>query len=343
MSPRGTGEVAAPTVESSQGVIIGVSIGVVVCVIIAFVLALVFMRREWKVREAQVEKSRREKLQRIASLEGHLNDKNNGPVTTTAEDEIPDPNPKSPIIHSPTQLELAQQMKQPVTWAAMKNQQTAERFALLPGPERDRVCQAFMKTLNSSIKVVDVQRIQNLSLWRQYATKRWEFVSREGSLSQDRNERVWLFHGTSEDTVEKIVHQGFNRSFAGKNATMYGKGVYFARDAKCKAAHRMLPIERSPFATCQATLSSILSSILRSADSSSTAYSRPNTQGVQHMFLCRVVTGEFCLGVQDAPAPRPRTGVILYDSTVDDEADPKIFVTYHDAQAYPEYLVRFRQ
>jgi poly [ADP-ribose] polymerase 10/14/15 len=133
---------------------------------------------------------------------------------------------------------LYQQMKQPETWSAMKNQQTAERFALLPGPERDHVCQAFMKTLNSSIKVVDVQRIQNIQLWRQYATKRWEFVSREGPSSQDRNERVWLFHGTEEDTVEKIVQQGFNRSFAGKNATAYGKGVYFARDASCKAANR---------------------------------------------------------------------------------------------------------
>jgi hypothetical protein len=61
------------------------------------------------------------------------------------------------------------------------------------------------------------------------------------------------------------------------------------------------------------------------------------------MFLCRVATGEFCLGVQDAPAPRVRTGNILYDSTVNDVANPSIFVTYHDAQAYPDYLVRFRQ
>ena len=72
-------------------------------------------------------------------------------------------------------------------------------------------------------------------------------------MSQARYERVWLFHGTDEDTVKKIVQQGFNRSFAGKNATAYGKGVYFARDASCKAAHRTMPIELSPFATCQAT------------------------------------------------------------------------------------------
>ena len=161
--------------------------------------------------------------------------------------------PQPPLQHLNSALALAQYMKQPDTWSAMKNQTVAELFALPPGPERDRVCQAFMKTLNSSIKVVDVQRIQNRSLWRQYATKGWDVVSREGPLSQARYERVWLFHGTDEDTVEKIVQQGFNRSFAGRNATAYGKGVYFARDASCKAAHRTMPIELSPFATCQAT------------------------------------------------------------------------------------------
>ena len=61
------------------------------------------------------------------------------------------------------------------------------------------------------------------------------------------------------------------------------------------------------------------------------------------MFLCRVVTGEFCLGEPNAPVPPARTGDILFDSTVDNVADPSIFVTYHDAQAYPEYLVRFRR
>ena len=61
------------------------------------------------------------------------------------------------------------------------------------------------------------------------------------------------------------------------------------------------------------------------------------------MFLCRVMIGEFCLGEQDALAPRARVGAILFDSTVDNVADPSIFVTYNDAQAYPEYLVKFRQ
>ena len=71
-----------------------------------------------------------------------------------------------------------------------------------------------------------------------------------------------------------IYPQGFNRSFCGKNATMYGKGVYFARESEYSAR---------------------------------TAYSVPDKHGVQYMFLCRVVVGEYCQGVQDALTPAVRT------------------------------------
>ena len=33
--------------------------------------------------------------------------------------------------------------------------------------------------------------------------------------------------------------------------------------------------------------------------------------------------------------------LLLYDSTVDDVTNPTIFVTYHDAQPYAEYLIKF--
>ena len=91
---------------------------------------------------------------------------------------------------------------------------------------------------------------------------------------------------------------------------MYGKGVYFARD---------------------------------SSYSSRTTYSRPNAKGVQHMFLVRVTVGVYCLGKQDALTPDVRKGHQLYDTTVNEMKNPLIYVTYHDAQAYPEYLVKFKQ
>ena len=107
-----------------------------------------------------------------------------------------------------------------------------------------------------------------------------------------------------------MMAEGFNRSFCGKNAVRYGKGVYFARDASY---------------------------------SSSTTYSRPNAEGIQYMFACRVVVGEYCLGKNEALTPDARQGHQLYDTTVNDVKNPSIFVTYHDAQAYPDYLVKFTQ
>ena len=50
-----------------------------------------------------------------------------------------------------------------------------------------------------------------------------------------------LFHGTTTDAVEKIMRQGFDRGLAGRNATAYGVGVYFARDARYSAHPKYSP------------------------------------------------------------------------------------------------------
>ena len=83
-----------------------------------------------------------------------------------------------------------------------------------------------------------------------------------------------------------------------------------------------------------------------------TKYSVPNSDGVQHLFLCRVIVGEYCLGHEGCVAPdeRDSSNHLRFDSTVDRMVNPNgaaclpgIFVTYHDSQAYPEYLISFRQ
>ena len=131
-----------------------------------------------------------------------------------------------------------------------------------------------------------------------------------------RLERSWLWHGTNVEVMNKILQQGFNRSFCGKNATVYGKGVYFARDTSY---------------------------------SSYKTYAVPDSKGYQYIMACRVVVGEYCPGVANALTPDvrdPKTHA-LYDSTVgllegDTMSNPSIYVTYHDAQAYPEYLIQFK-
>jgi len=198
----------------------------------------------------------------------------------------------------------------PKEWAPLKDPLLAEAFAVADGPEKKTVVDWFQRSLDGKAQIVKVERIQNLSLWQSFAVKRQTITSRDGSAASAA-ERIWLFHGTKADVVSKIVQQGFNRSFCGRNATMYGKGVYFARDARL---------------------------------SSSRSYSEPDASGVQRMFLCRVIVGEYCKGIKDALSPEARdsSGLHLYDSTVDSVQDPSIFVTYHDAQAYPDYLVYFK-
>ena len=74
-------------------------------------------------------------------------------------------------------------------------------------------------------------------------------------------------------------------------------------------------------------------------------YCRPDSEGIQSCFLVRAVVGEFCKANEDDRTPGVRDAAknILYDSTVDNLQNPSIFVLYHDAQTYPEYIVRFSQ
>ena len=82
-----------------------------------------------------------------------------------------------------------------------------------------------------------VNRCQNLAMWQSYVVKRQTICYREAEINhttpsddaahkraQQRAERSWLWHGTNVEVMDKIMQQGFNRSFCGKNATMYGKG-----------------------------------------------------------------------------------------------------------------------
>lgn len=201
-----------------------------------------------------------------------------------------------------------QHLKKPKHWENNKDVHVAEQFLLKDGAEKQKVIDAFMATLPSNVKVEQVYRIQNMALWQSYAVKRQTMQA--SSEEPEQVEIAWLFHGTREDIAPKIIQQGFNRSFCGYNATWYGKGAYFARDAKY---------------------------------SSSETYSKSDSEGIQRMFLVRVAVGSYCLGVKDALTPKEKSDNTLYDTTVDDESDPKIYVCYHDGQAYPEYLVYFRQ
>ena len=65
-----------------------------------------------------------------------------------------------------------------------------------------------------------LQRIQNPSLWASYRAYR--------ESKKEPNE-IWAVHGSDKDSLDNISANGFNRSYNGKNATVYGKGSYFAK------------------------------------------------------------------------------------------------------------------
>ena len=91
------------------------------------------------------------------------------------------------------------------------------------------------------------------------------------------------------------------------SAVMYGEGVYFAVSSQY-----------------------------------SDRYALKDAQGTCRMMLTNVLTGEYHLGKQGMTAPPVKHDQVLYDSLVDNVNNPTIFVIFHDAQAYPQYLIEYQ-
>lgn len=121
-----------------------------------------------------------------------------------------------------------------------------------------------------------------------------------------------LFHGTDLDTVYKICESGFNRSYAGKNGSVYGRGVYFARDSQI--SHKYSNLRR---------------------------YFDKKTLKESIVLLSSVIVGQYELGNTLMIDTNRRPDGKKYDSTVNDLAFPTIFVVYKDYQAIPEYIIHY--
>ena len=100
--------------------------------------------------------------------------------------------------------------------------------------ERGDIEKFFKDSLRDSVKnlkaIQSVKRVESLSLWQSYVAKKMQLETRALAEGRDKSyaeayEQVWMFHGTAPDVIPKIYAQGFNRSFCGKNAVVYGKGV----------------------------------------------------------------------------------------------------------------------
>ncbi|KAK3583836.1 hypothetical protein CHS0354_022881 [Potamilus streckersoni] len=162
--------------------------------------------------------------------------------------------------------------------------------------------------------IMYICRVQNMELWMAYdGQKKSMKVSLERSGQTKEVDERNLFHGTDTlDTVQGICTNCFDFRVCGKHGTVYGKGSYFARDAKYSHSY---------------TNSS-------------------NTAAVRYMFLAKVLVGEYTTGCPNYTRPPEKPGATahqLFDSCVNNVDNPSIFVVFDLNQCYPEYLICYKE
>uniref|UniRef100_A0A3Q3EWZ7 Poly [ADP-ribose] polymerase n=1 Tax=Labrus bergylta TaxID=56723 RepID=A0A3Q3EWZ7_9LABR len=180
------------------------------------------------------------------------------------------------------------------------------RYKTIPlskSEEYNMIEMSFKKTMSGS-KIHSIKRIQNPSLWRVFQWQKDQMKKRNGGkVVNEQN----LFHGTDESLIEAICDQNFDWRVCGAHGTSYGKGSYFAKDA-----------------------------------SYSDTYVKVNRHKKKTMFVALVLVGEYTRGSSSYVRPPPkRDGKTLYDSCVDRERNPSIYVIFEKHQIYPGYLIEY--
>ncbi|XP_036968283.1 uncharacterized protein LOC119027303 isoform X2 [Acanthopagrus latus] len=197
----------------------------------------------------------------------------------------------------------------PLYWDSMTHGEAFKAVALQPSSaEYKSVKEAFKRTVSKT--VMKIERLQNIHLRKSYEVQKKHISDNRRQVGGAREKL--LYHGTTRDNCDSIMKTGFNRSFAGQNGTSCGHGTYFAVNASYSA---------------QPT------------------FSKPAADGSQLVFVARVLTGVSTLGSSDMKVPPPRSNSQPHDrcdSVVDRIDNPKMYVVFHDNQAYPDYLITFR-
>ncbi|XP_045162858.2 uncharacterized protein LOC123527460 [Mercenaria mercenaria] len=173
-----------------------------------------------------------------------------------------------------------------------------------------KVSDSFFGTLDRrQLEIDSIFRMQNHKLWSLYCNQEKSMLANLKRLGKEEQiDKRYLFHGTdSLDAVRGISINNFDARVSGKNATVYGDGAYFARDAK---------------------------------------YSHAYTKGPERfMFMVTVLVGDYTVGNRSyrRPPNKPGSDHELYDSCVDNINDPSIFIIFDKNQYYPEYLIQYHK
>jgi len=168
-------------------------------------------------------------------------------------------------------------------------------------PLTKRAIQEFHSTVpNTDYEVLEAYLVQNLPTWAQHQSLEQAWLSGNKVTQQNLNVR-WMWHGSYSKTVPEICSKGFLRDYNSTHA--YGKGVYFARDAKYPVGNGYARFDDDK--TCA------------------------------HLLYCRVICGESAQGKSDLVRPPSKSSGHEYESLVDVLTNPSIVVCCTDCQAYP--------
>ncbi|KAF6717731.1 Poly [ADP-ribose] polymerase 14 [Oryzias melastigma] len=212
---------------------------------------------------------------------------------------------KTGITFELKRVEPTSALELPEHWDPMDGE-VFKKVELNPNStEYIKVAKGFRDTAKFTIQ--KIERVQNSHLWQAFEVSRDRLIAKNG---KDEVGEKFLYHGTSAESCRCIERDKFDRGYAGKHATAYGRGVYFALNA----------------------------------DYSAKEFSPADPSGLKRLYVARVLTGRYALGKSSyvSPPPRGSDPTDRFDSVVDNLQSPTKFVIFHDDQAYPEYLITFK-
>ncbi|XP_060561833.1 protein mono-ADP-ribosyltransferase PARP12-like [Ruditapes philippinarum] len=164
----------------------------------------------------------------------------------------------------------------------------------------------FLDSFGRTVCIKSIERIENGDLWEDFIGKRTKMLKKK--TKEEVGERR-LFHGTRNQYIDPIWNRGFDFRLSGQTSgTVYGKGSYFATTSRYSNCYAELTVERA-------------------------------------MFVVKILPGAYVRGTSEYKRPPHKDEdnpcSELYDSCVDNETNPQIFIIFDNNQIYPEYLIRY--
>ncbi|CAF0732105.1 unnamed protein product [Adineta ricciae] len=233
---------------------------------------------------------------------------------------IPDRNSSIRMKIERRDLKNPQSVQLPVYWASMTKPWDRILLARRDDANEWKVNAEIQRLLRLQYMlpeswIVEVYRIQNPRIFQQYVAHRESFAARSQAT-----ERV-LYRLAQDNLVDDVCAHGFNQSHTDSAFSVYGHGCHFY----CKA----MDIART--ATLLANSQQIIPIHIQQQQQQT-----PTKPSIRFLFVCKVLVGRYTRGEASM-----KTCPLGYDSLVDNIHSPEVFVTHHDAQVLPEYLIAY--